>query len=67
MLDQKVKTTTSQNSGQLIRRKVIKIKDQTSTTIVNIWSNKVIDTAYGEINIHIRIYLFQSFVKKIDQ
>ena len=48
--DQKEKTSMSRNNGQLVRRKVLKIKDQTSTATVTIWSNKVIDTVTGEIN-----------------
>jgi hypothetical protein len=36
--------TTSQTNGRLIRRKKIKIKDETGSATLTFWSDKVIDS-----------------------
>lgn len=40
-IDNGTTTTTSQITGEQIRRRVLKIKDATASTYVTIWNNKV--------------------------
>lgn len=64
MFNEKPKTVTSQTSDKPIRRKTIKIKDETSSATVTIWSNKVIESltsAYGYI------LVFSNHLKKTDR
>ncbi len=40
-MDRGVTTTTSEINGEIIRRRSLKIKDETGVIFITVWNNKV--------------------------
>lgn len=61
MFTEKSKTTISQKGDKPIQRKAIKIKDETSTATITIWSNKVTESLTSA---YVYILIFSNRLKK---